>query len=213
LKVEPGDTIWILSQIHSPWGPLPVGLDARIDVKRIEACSVCGARRFIAANSSEWFPLAGASDKLRKLKTVAARSSSTELWADSEKPFGQSLQSIRLLESADLLIRWSKRLALKPLNFISYRLCDGTKAAFNKAKELLLGGRAIFWDRWGLPRRVAERRERANDRALNGYIMMRLRQSKFVWCIESPKYSAKGSYSEKERKEAKRLLKCPYFIR
>lgn len=66
-KVAPRDTIWILSQIRSPWGTLPVGLDARIDVKRIDVCSRSGTRRFIAASLSAWFPLADVNDRLKGL--------------------------------------------------------------------------------------------------------------------------------------------------
>jgi hypothetical protein len=164
-----------------------------------------------AASSSEWFPLADVSDKLKKLRTLAKGSDKgsapVDLWADPAKPFGQSLQSMRLLESADLLRSSSDTLAKMPVHFISYRIRDGSRGAFNKTRELFLSGDSVsvFWDRWSLLRRLAERRELVDDRVLNRFLMLRLRESERVWGIESLEYSARGSYSKKERKAAKRL--------
>ena len=31
-EIRPGDTIWLIGQLYSPWGKLPPALDARIDV-------------------------------------------------------------------------------------------------------------------------------------------------------------------------------------
>jgi hypothetical protein len=204
--ITTGDTIWILSQIHSPWGSLPAGLDARIDVKRIEVCPCCGTRRFIAANSSTWFPLADMTGELQCIETSAAGSPG-RLLANIDKPLGQSLQSIRLLASAAPLKRWSKKITSKWPHFISYRISDGTQLAFSKTKELLLQGQVVFWDRWCLPRRLAERRELVDDHALNRYLMKHLRKSKIVWGIESAKYFEEGSYSAKEKKEAEAIRK------
>jgi hypothetical protein len=205
--ITSGDTIWILSQINSPWGSLPAGLDARIDVKRIEVCPCCGTRRFIAANSSTWFPLANMTGELQCIETFVAGSPPSRLLANLNKPLGQSLQSIRLLASAAPLKQWSKTITSKGSHFISYRICDGTKSAFEKAKELLLQGNVVFWDRWCLPRRLAERRELVDDHALNRYLMKHLRKSKIVWGIESAKYFTEGSYSAREYKKAQAIGK------
>jgi hypothetical protein len=89
LAIAPGDTIWILSQIHSPWGPLPAGLDARIDVKQVEIRQSSGTRRFIAANSSTWFPLADITGELHGIETLASNSPPTKLLAHSQKPWAR----------------------------------------------------------------------------------------------------------------------------
>lgn len=205
-KVMPGDSIWLVSQIFSPWGTLPPALDACIDVERIEERED-GKRRFVAAETSAWFPLADATGLLAELKTRNASGRLSKLHDNPNKPFGQSLQSMRLLESVDLLQAWGQKLTSQQSNFISYRICDGTSSAYAKAKELFAMGEVIFWDRWCLPRRLAERRELVDDEALNNYLLDHLRQSKVVWGIESEKYSATNSYSTKEKSEAIRLGK------
>jgi hypothetical protein len=205
-KVKPGDTIWLVSQIFSPWGMLPPALDARFDVDKIEKREN-GTHRFVAAKTSSWFPLADASALVATLKTRNAEGMIRKLQTNPNLPIGQYLQSMRLLASADLLQAWSQKLTPSSSNFISYRICDGTLSAYLTIKELLAAGEAIFWDRWCLPRRLAERRELVDDEALNAYLMDQLRQSKVVWGIESKKYSAINSYSAKEKIEAIRLGK------
>ncbi len=37
-RVAPGDTIWVVAQLHTPWGDsLPPSLDFRIDVARVDS--------------------------------------------------------------------------------------------------------------------------------------------------------------------------------
>lgn len=202
--VSPGDTIWILSQMFSPWGSLPPALDARIDVDQI--CDLKdGSRRFIAANTSTWFPLADISGLLTTLESKNIKGQSSKIRSNPNIPLGQYLQSMRLLSSSKYLQKWSENLIQQKAHFISYRICDGTFSAFIKAQELLNQGEIIFWDRWCLPRRLAERRELISDDALDEYLMKNLRQSKTVWGIQSRKYSADSSYSSKEMLEAKKL--------
>lgn len=204
-KVIPGDCIWLVSQIFSPWGALPPALDARIDVESVEERDD-GSRRFVAAKTSSWFPLADATDILKQLETRDGSGRRGALHRKKpDKPVGHSLQSMRLLASADLLQTWSQKLTPQQSNFISYRICDGTSSAYTKVKDLLATGEVVFWDRWCFPRRLAERRELVDDAALNDYLLGRLRQSKMVWGVESKKYSAKDSYSAKEKAEAIRL--------
>ena len=190
--VRPGDTIWIMSQVFSPWGSfLPPGLDARIDVEQVEERND-GALRFVSADTSSWFPLADVTALLLENKVIS----------NPAMPIGHSLQSMRLLASSESIQAWSQELATKRANFVSYRISDGTRSAFEKVKELLAQGEVVFWDRWCLPRRLAERREVVDDHALDEHLMMQLRQSKEVWGIESTHYSAEGSYSAKERAAA-----------
>jgi hypothetical protein len=193
--VEPGDAIWIMSQIFSPWGSfLPPGLDARIDVEDIEEHNN-HTRRFVSADTSSWFSLADVTGVLVKDKVIS----------DPSMPIGHSLQSMRLLASPESLQAWSQKLATKRANFVSYRISDGTPSAFAKVKELLAQGEVVFWDRWCLPRRLAERREVVDDHALDEHLMIQLRQATAVWGVESADYSVEGSYSAREKAAAIRL--------
>ena len=197
-SVKPGDTIWIISQISSPWGVLPPALDARIDVERIEEDGE-GKLKFVAATTSAWFPLADISELLATLETKNAKGQVEKVWNRTNQPVGHSLQSMRRLASSDSLQAWSQKLKSAPYDFISYRICDGTQCAFTKVRESLGQGKVIFWDRWGLPRRLAERREVVADTALDAYLMNQLRKSKVTWGIESKKYAVEGCYAAKEK--------------
>lgn len=205
-QIARGDTVWIVSQMFSPWGALPPALDSRIDVARVVK-RVGGGRTFIADRSSCWLPMADAMHVFKSLRTTSADGHTVKLLKNLDKPIGQSLQSLRLLKSGAPLVRWSGKLKKAKLDFISYRIRDGTQAAFETARKLLSKGEAVFWDRWSLPRRLAERREVVSDEALDAYLMKVLRASKQVWGIESEAYFAEGSYSAKEHAAASLLGK------
>lgn len=202
--IQVGDTIWLIGKIFTQWGDLPAGVDAKIIVDKIER-QENGALRFEASDSSTWFPLADCNHVLLNLKTIDSSGRIRNLQDNPNIPFGQSLQSIRCLADANALEAWVEELNKRCLNFISYRICDGTHAAVIKIQHLLQEGEAVFWDRWSLPRRLAERREVVDDQAINLLVMNHLRNSKVVWGIETKKYSAPGSYSTKEQNEAIRL--------
>ncbi len=201
VSVRPGDVIWIVSQLVSPWGTLPPAIDARIDVGRIET-TADGRRRFAAARSSSWFPLYDATGLIAELTTIDATGQEAPLRADPAIPVGQVLQSMRRLADAAPLLRHVEEIKSMPLNFISYRIADGTFGAFRKAAQLLRQRQAVYWDRWCLPRRLAERRELVSLPALDRHLMTKLKDSPTVWCIESPMYAAPASYSAKERARA-----------
>lgn len=203
-KIVEGDRIWIVSQIYSPWGALPPGIDARVDVESVSRRRG-GGFHFIAAPSSRWFPLMDARGLLGALRTVNSVGETKNLWADARRPVGFSLQSMRQLDSAQALEVWERRLELLPLDFISYRIADGTQQAFEKVQELLKRGNKVFWDRWCLPRRLAERRECVNDKALDAQLMSHLQIASVVWGIESPLYADVESYAQKECAAAREL--------
>ncbi|MEW5668207.1 hypothetical protein D3C76_972970 [compost metagenome] len=203
-QIREGDTLWIIGQIFSPWGVLAPGLDATIEVERVERAGD-GKLRFVASEQSRWYALSDVTRVLPLLRTVTAAGQSNPLHQNDVAPIGQCLQSIRQLESAAPLQLYVEQLRRQPLNFISYRICDGTRAAFEKTKALMGAGQPVFWDRWCLPRRLAERRELVSHDALDQYLMKRMASAALVWGIESPAYSIPGSYSEKEKHQAMQL--------
>lgn len=208
-NIREGDTIWLISELKTPWGKLPPALDAKIVVR--EVCPFRnGQRKFIADTAlSQWFPLANCMDILSKLETETKTNEIHSLISDSvtNKQIGIFLQSIRKLHSANELVNWAEQIHKKPFHFISYRIKDGTECAFNKAKELMEANEVVFWDRWSLPRRLAERREKTSGIALNNRLLKKIDEADIVWGIESKLYSAKGSYSQKEYLKAYKLGK------
>jgi len=200
-----GDTIWLFSQLRSPWGSLPPALDARIEIAGVKG-RTGGGREFLAGRRSRWFPLADASVLLENLRTASKSGGTRRLWSDPDLPVGHALQSMRLLSGEHQLLDWQRKLDERPLQFVSYRLKDGTRSAFAHIQNLIAGrAAAIFWDRWCLPRRLAERREIVADAALDAYLLRVLAKSERVWGIQSPLYDAPGSYSSRERKLAHSL--------
>lgn len=200
-RIGPGSVIWLFSVLRSPWGDLPPSLDAKFVVDRVEALPD-RRLKFYAARSSVWYPVADATVLLQTLRTVNQNGES-RLWADASKPIGFYLQSMRQLSNGDRPEKWASKIILSGYDFISYRIKDGTKAAFLKTKELIEQGNIVFWDRFCLPRRLAERRELVSDAALDSYLMDKLAGSSKVWGIESKLYHVVNSYAFKEAEAAK----------
>jgi len=201
-EVNEGDTIWLIGQLYSPWGKLPPAIDARIDVStRLELKDDGGnlsGYRYQAAPTSRWFPLADVSTVLDSLKTQRRNGEAEPLRKKPEQPIGQLLQRIRKLESGKPLLFWENTLDENSFDFVSYRIFDGTRAAFVKVKSIVDAGGAVFWDRWSLPRRLAERREFLSDTALEKYIEEQIKRAKVMWAINSPLYGKDGTYSARE---------------
>ena len=209
--IKAGDIIWIISQLFSPWGHLPSALDAKVDVQEV-IIQPDGNRKFIAAPSSIWFPLADMAATLDELYTVPNIGKPTLLMSNKNKPVGIYLQSIRKIESATNLIKWSDWLQGQSFHFISYRIRDGTKCAFEYTQKLLKDKddkKVVFWDRWSLPRRLVERREIVDDKALNFSLESKIINPKCstVYGIESKLYSEPTSYAQREATLAKQLGK------
>lgn len=207
-EVEQGDTIWLVGQLYAPWrDSLPASLDARIDVSCVQPREAGPGFRYTASESSRWFPLADLTSDLQALETYTSDHVCNRLWKDHNRPVGHSLQRMRRLAADDNLRDWEMKLSSAPLHFISYRIRDGTPAAFERAKTLVADGALLFWDRWSLPRRLAERREAVGDRPLDDTIEASIREASVVWGIESPLYGIQGSYAARERALAEELGK------
>lgn len=208
-KVREGDVIWLVSQLRTPWGTLPPGIDARIEVTAIERNPA--ATRFIAEPAhSGWVPLCDATTLLRKVRVFRQGATLVNLWPDPARPIGQYLQGMRELHDGDLLEDWYRTTAGGDIEFVSYRQLDGTPRAFYHVANRLRAGRSVFWDRWSLPRGIAERREAAPAHVLDPYLCQAIDRAAVVWGIDSPHYGEATSYSAYEKRYAgSRLVMAP----
>ena len=112
------------------------------------------------------------------------------------------MQQIRQLSDAGPLHDLEIRIDNAQTHFISYRHKDGIVPAFEKCSELVEAGHAVWWDRWSLPRRLAERREDVSERALDRRIRQQLLDADVVWGIETKHYEERKSYAAKEKRLA-----------
>jgi len=209
-EIKKGDVIWLISELSSPWGKLPVCLDARLVVGRVERIELPNSKskiKFWGTGQSEWFPLQDLSKKIAK---IIIQTKDGSLYFPMDKCgacVGQEFQSIKKVSNAQILYDMREDLNFSPYEFVSYRIVDGTKGAFFHVKVLVDSGKNVFWDRWSLPRRLAERRELVSDEALDKLLLDKMYNSRVIWGIESNRYSEQGSYSNKEKKVALQLNK------
>lgn len=208
-KVRERDVIWLVSQLMTPWGILPPGIDARIEVIAIERNAA--ETRFIAeAARSGWVPLCDATTLLRRARAVGRGDTIVNLWGDPVRPIGQYLQGMRELHDGALLEDWYRTVAGGEIEFVSYRQLDGTAMAFRHVANRLRAGKSVFWDRWSLPRGIAERREAAPAHLLDPYLCQAIDRAAVVWGIDSPHYGEETSYSAYEKRYAgARLVMAP----
>lgn len=194
-KIKPGDVIWIISIIDTPWGSSNPSLDGKIVVKKIEITET--HIKYHAGKSSNWYNFNDITKWMHGLQTINSKESVKNL-IDANKNVGQKLQGIRRLFNPGILIKRSEELSALPYDFVSYRMKDGTEHAFSKVTELVKNGEIVFWDRYCLPRRLAERREYVDDEKLDVHLTHKIAGARQVWGIETILYKEKESYSEKE---------------
>ena len=206
-QIAPGDTIWLVAQLYTPWGKLPPALDARIDVEAVSRRRSTRGFLYTAADTSCCFSCADVTPVLHSLETQTASGRINPLVSDPAKPVGLYLRQLRRLADAESLVEWQRHLDEAAKHFISYRHCDGTRSAYRKIEELVAAGEVVYWDRWSLPRRLAERREQVSDQAVDTRIEDLIERASVVWGVETPCYAREGSYSLKEKELAKRLGK------
>ena len=205
--IKPGDTIWLVGQLYTPWGErFPAALDARIDVAAVTPRQGKPGFRYTAAETSQWLDLSDSTAALEALR-CPNDNGPTRLWRDRDRPIGQYLRQIRAIANGDVLETWSADQRNRALHFVSYRIQDGTRPAYARAHALFEEGHRVFWDRWSLPRRLAERREAVGDEPLNATIEGKIHDAATVWGIETPLYDATGSYAAHERHLAECLNK------
>ncbi len=205
-RVDVGDTIWLFSQLSSCWGKLPPSLDGMIGVAEINKDGrMPGRYWFGAASHSKWFCLFNASDLIGELKSIDVRGKVRRLIEPPQTAIGQAARFIREISDASSLNNHAAIVDETKPDFISYRITDGTKSAFELAMLLLENKRAVFWDRWSLPRRLAERNESVGPEALDARIDTIIRSSRAVWGVSSKLYGVDGSYSKLEKDLAERI--------
>ncbi len=211
--VREHDVIWLVSQLKTPWGSLPPGIDARIEVASIE--HGCAGTRFTAGPRSAWIPMRDATELLGTARGVLKSGGSARLWTNPERHIGQYLQGMRALEDGALVDAWFQMAREAKMEFVSYRQLDGTRDAFHYVAKRVCLGKTVFWDRWGLPRGIAERREASPRAQLDPYLTSAMDRAATVWGIASPRYGEPGSYSAYEQQYAGVrlvLVQCPVAV-
>ena len=197
-RVRPGDVIWTVGKLITPWGKMPASLDAMVHVAEVVELED-GGRKFIASDKSLWFPIACVESVLVELKTGTKNGGISSLIGNTCCHIGHCLQSIRKLHSDEPLRNWSKEvLNNNDTHFISYRLRDGTNCAYMVGKELNEKEKVVFRDKWVLPRRLTERREYVDDMALEAALAKMIEICDHFVVICSPLYFEEGSYTQKE---------------
>ncbi|MBO3273145.1 hypothetical protein [Hymenobacter defluvii] len=159
----------------------------------------------MATDTSRWFPLADASYLLPTLLTRRQDSSTYPLLPDRNLPIGIVMQQLRRLADAQPLMKWAKDVDAQGYDFVSYRLKDGTRQAFDCVKCLLANCKTVFWDRWSLPRQLAEQHRTVEDAFLRNYLEQAIQQANTTWGIQSRYYGAVDSFSAYERAIAAQL--------
>ncbi len=201
-RIDKGDVIWLLSALSFKDQKLPVSLDAKIVIEKV--CKVDGKTVFVAGPDSGWFPMADATELLKALMTKNAQSQKTvKLWPNPEKPIGLYLQNIREIGNPEEMISYAEGIQKSPFDFISYRQKDGTSKAFQLAEKLIAEKKVIFWDRYGLPRRLTERKELVPDEQLDSHLIAKIKSAKMVWGVITKGYEEPNCYAQKEKALAK----------
>lgn len=209
-QIKEDDVIWLVGQLSAHWGKLPPAIDAKIvvgEIKEIQQEEGKTKIRFTAKEGSEWFPLFDATEILSRLEVVLKSGNVKRPYDSAKDNLGQIFQSMKKIHDSSVIDNWASEILSKKSEFISYRIADGTRGAFARAEQQIRQGKCVFWDRWSLPRRLAERREFVSDEALDTLLMQKIKESSMVWGIESPKYDEEGSYSKKEKQLALELGK------
>ncbi len=205
-EIAENDVIWLFACVVYKKRRLSIGLDAKIVVERIEELDIDGKRKlkFYAGNGSSWVPLANWTPQLLHARIVLKNEKYCRLPLPKQT-FGQSMQGFRKLSSTTA-INFEKYLenVCKPgaFDFISYRHKDGTEKAVTLVQKLLAEGRVIWWDRWSLPRRLAEGREALAERSLEREIFDQITAAQTVHGVMSDGYQEEGAFTLRERASA-----------
>ena len=205
-RIKVGDTIWHFARLHSSQHSADVALDAKIVVEKVTPRPDGPGFRYQAGQGSCWFALFNPGEIFNNLKTLDDSRNISDLLSRKDQPPGQAMQHIREILDPAPLHDLERRIGDAETHFISYRHKGGLAYAFAKCRELVRDNRAVWWDRWSLPRRLAERREKVSDRALDSRIRQQLLASDVVWGIETKHYDEAGCYALKEKQLAEKYV-------
>jgi hypothetical protein len=165
--------IWLVSVLRSGRRYMPPSLDARIDVgeafDRWHGQAPPYVRRLLDTykyaftaepSRSYYLPWLDASQLLQGLRFVGETAPSwlDNIRAENWSLLPRNLQTPRVLTAADaaLVEEFAARARSASVAFLSYRWGEGTEAAREVALGLSEVGVAVWWDRWSMPRSVAE---------------------------------------------------------
>lgn len=204
-EIGEGDRIWLFAAIAYRRLWLPIGLDAVFVVNGVEDITEDGKVRriFSAGPGSRWVNLADWTSWLQGLPILLSGSRPETLPIGRASLHG-SLRTLRQLDPVAVPVL-EERLAqvdAAGYEFISYRHKDGIPGAVALAQHLLSQGRAIWWDRWNLPRRLAEGREALPSDTLEREIFAKLAGATAVHGIVTEGYEEPGAFTLDERRAA-----------
>ncbi len=205
-SVKPGDAIWIFSQILYRDLAFPPSLDAKIIVAEppykqpVPWDKSKGRTVFEAGSASFWHLLSDWRGALQATQ-LSFRNAPPAGVFEKHDHVGKALQSMKeILDPAPLLDRERELKEYGYYRFISYRHKDGLPLAARAVSDALMSENAqIWWDRWSLPRRLAEGRELLNNKALEQHIEKKARHAASVIGIETRGYNEPGAFTDKER--------------
>lgn len=205
--VKPNDFIWLFSQIsYRNKLVLPPSLDAIIQVEGQPKSSIgpgkTAAERteFTAGDLSEWHLLSDWSSALKETR-VRLISGLTPKIPELGAHVGNALQSFRQIHDiAPLMEKLELERARPGYHFVSYRHSDGIGPAIDQVKKLVVDQRQSVWfDRWCLPRRLAEGREALSEQRLEDHIKGKIRGAETVWGIETTGYKDANAFTRNEQ--------------
>lgn len=91
-RVSKGDTIWLFSQLTTPWGSFSPALDAKIVVDTVISTHAFDQKtpviRYEANAGSKWFPLCNATSCIQELWTKNVKGESQRLLSNQNQPIG-----------------------------------------------------------------------------------------------------------------------------
>jgi hypothetical protein len=215
--------IWLVGVLRSGRRYMPPSLDARIEVveafDRGHGQAPPYVRRLLdtykyafAAEPSRsyYLPWLDASRLLQGLRFEGGTSPSwlDNIRAENWSLLPRNLQTPRVLTADDaaLVEGFAARARSAPVAFLSYRWDEGTEAAREVALRLSGAGVGVWWDRWSMPRSVAESKAGIHPEGVRRAIEAGLSFCRYGVAIRSESYaSPKSPWTTAEYEELRRL--------
>jgi hypothetical protein len=202
-RVRADDVIWFFSSIRYANGWLAPAIDARFRVLSDpphEQRRRTGRKHFIVAapEETEFFPWRDATNLLHRLRDpqgkrlVEGTSGVSEMLLRFQVPRTLDASSGRELEKQATLARESSRTV-----FVSYSWRNSTQRSREVVAQLGRSGFNVWWDRWCMPRRLAEGRVQVAASHLATWIVAGMTRSSIGICLD-PKPAAIAKWARWE---------------